>query len=143
MRQKCPNGYEVVHEDEAVVGQVEHTHTETETRPPPVLGVGGDPRAMARASRWHVRRLGVPLGKTEETTRQTTNYENVTEWRIYYRAKQPGPPGPVGQPPARLRRSSIVCPCLGITYAKNATCVLQRRNSLHFLCGLCVLLRPQ
>ena len=82
MRQQCPNGYEVVHEEESVVGQVAHTHTETESRPPPALSIGG------------VASVAVPLGNTEEKTRETTNYENVTEWRIYYRAKPPGPPAP-------------------------------------------------
>ena len=90
IRQKCPAGYEVVGEEEAVVGQVAHTHSETESRPPPAIGIGP---------------LAVPLGKGEERTRETTNYDNVTEWRIYYRAKQPGPPGPLAPPGASAPRS--------------------------------------
>jgi hypothetical protein len=82
MRQKCPNGYEVVCEEESVVGQVAHTHTESETRPPPSVSIGG------------VASVAVPLGNTEERTRETTNVDNVTEWRIYYHARQPGPPAP-------------------------------------------------
>jgi hypothetical protein len=82
IRQQCPGGYEVVHEEESVVGQVAHTHTDSETRPPPTVNLGG------------VVGVAVPLGNTEERTRETTNFENVTEWRIYYRAKQPGPPAP-------------------------------------------------
>jgi len=100
IRQKCPSGYEVVGEEEAVVGQVAHTHTESETRPPPTLNFGGVQSDANREGRNEhgaaaFAGVAVPLGKTEETTRQTTNYQNVTEWRIYYRAKSPGPPSPL------------------------------------------------
>lgn len=82
MREKCPAGYEVVHEEEFVVGQEAHTHSETESHPPPTVSLGG------------VASVALPVGPNEERTRETTKYENVTEWRIYYRAKPPGPPVP-------------------------------------------------
>jgi hypothetical protein len=99
MRQKCPNGYEVVREEEAVVGQVTHTRTETDTRPTPTLNFGGvQSDATKEGKSEHgsaaFAGLAVPLGKTHEDSRQTTNSDNVTEWRIYYRVKQPGPPAP-------------------------------------------------
>ena len=101
MRQKCPNGYEVVGEEEAVVGQVAHTHTDTETSHSPTLNLGGvqsDTNKEGKSEHGSAAFAGlaVPLGKTEETSRQTTNYQNVTEWRIYYRAKSLGPPAPSG-----------------------------------------------
>jgi hypothetical protein len=87
MRQKFPNGYEVVAEEEEVVGQTAHTHTETETNPSPTLNLGGT-KSNAFAG------VAVPLGSTEEKTQQTTKYENVTEWRIHFRAKSPTAPPP-------------------------------------------------
>jgi hypothetical protein len=102
IRQKCPSGYEVVYEEEAVVGQVAHTHTETETTPSPTLNFGGGKTETNREGNSEhgsgaFAGLAVPLGKTEEKSRQTTNTQDVTEWRIYYRAKSPGPPAPAGQ----------------------------------------------
>jgi hypothetical protein len=101
MRQKCPAGYEVVREEESVVGQVAHTHTESDTHAPPTLGIGGvqtdtNKEGRSEHSSSGFAGIAVPLGQTHETTRQTTNYDNVTEWRIYYRAKTPGPPPPNG-----------------------------------------------
>jgi hypothetical protein len=105
MRQKCPQGYEVVYEEEAVVNQVAHTHTDTQTQAPPVLGLGGvqtDGKKDSKSGSF--AGLAVPLGSGHETSQQTTNYDNVAEWRIHYRAKQPtqpgqpAPAGPVAQP---------------------------------------------
>ncbi len=110
IRQKCPNGYEVVGEEEAVVGQVAHTHTETETTPSPTLNLGGGKTEINKDGNSEhgsgaFAGVAVPLGKTEEKSRQTTNYQDVTEWRIYYRAKSPGPPAPAGPPGSFAPRS--------------------------------------
>jgi hypothetical protein len=96
IRQKCPAGYEVVYEEEAVVGQTAHTHTETETNPSPTLNLGGHNSEHGSGG---FAGVAVPLGTTEEKSRQTTTYEDNTEWRIYYKAKAPGPPAPAGQVP--------------------------------------------
>jgi hypothetical protein len=101
MRQKCPNGYEVVGEEEAVVGQVAHTRTETETNQSPTLNLGGvksetNKEGHSEHGSGAFAGLAVPLGPTEERSRQTTNTRDVTEWHIYYRAKSPGPPAPAG-----------------------------------------------
>jgi hypothetical protein len=99
MREKCPNGYEVVCEEEAVVAQTVHTHTDTETTPSPTLNFGGaktetNTNGNSEHGSGAFAGVAVPLGKTEEKSRQTTNTQNVTEWHIHYRAKRPGPPGP-------------------------------------------------
>ena len=80
MRQKCPNGYEVVAEEEAVVGQVANTHTETETTPSPTLNFGGSKTEINKDGNSEhgsgaFAGVAVPLGKTEEKSRQTTNYQ--------------------------------------------------------------------
>lgn len=72
IRKKCPNGYEIVGENEVVTGQTSHTDTQTDTQQAPALAVGG---------------LAVPLGQTQQNTQQTTRYTDVTEWRIEYRRK--------------------------------------------------------
>src|SRR5258708_22635815 len=41
MRQKCPSGYVIDHEEEVVTGSVTHTDAETETQKSPTLLVGG------------------------------------------------------------------------------------------------------
>jgi hypothetical protein len=88
IRQKCPNGYEIVGEGEAVTGQVAHTDSHTESRPPPTLSFGGEADSGKKGDRSaSFAGLAIPLGKTQETTNQTTQYSNVTEWRISYRAK--------------------------------------------------------
>jgi hypothetical protein len=102
IRQKCPSGYEVVYEEEAVVGQTANTHTETETTPSPTLNLGGVKTDTNRqGDNEHgsgaFAGVAVPLGDTKEKSHQTTDYQNITEWRIYYRAKSPGPPAPTGQ----------------------------------------------
>jgi hypothetical protein len=111
IRQKCPAGYEVVYEEEAVVGQVAHTRSHTDTQEAPTLGLGGiqtDGNKNSKNGSGSFAGLAIPLGNTQETTRQTTNTNNVTEWRIHYRARSPipsiaaappGPPGTVGPPP--------------------------------------------
>jgi hypothetical protein len=100
IRQKCPAGYEVVSEEEATVGQVAHTQSHTDTNAAPTLNFGGGQSDSNREGRSEhgsssFAGIAVPLGQTHETTRETTRYENVTEWRIYYRAKSPGPPSPM------------------------------------------------
>lgn len=92
IRQKCPNGYEVVHEEESVTGQVVHTDTRSEVRPPPTLGIGGvDGESGKGKSGDHSSGMfagvAIPLGNAEEKTKQTTHVSDVTEWRIHYRAK--------------------------------------------------------
>ena len=92
MRQKCPNGYEVVHEAEAVVGQVTHTHAQTDTQQAPTLLVGGGSGTAEKTRRGerHADSFGgfaLPLGETQQTTQASTTSQNITEWRIQYRAK--------------------------------------------------------
>jgi hypothetical protein len=118
IRQKCPNGYEVVCEEEAVVGQTVHTHTDTETTPSPTLNFGGvktetNKNGTSEHGSGAFAGLAVPLGKTEEKSRQTTNTQDVTEWHIHYRAKRPGPPapvGPVGSPPPPAPAGQLASP---------------------------------
>jgi hypothetical protein len=96
IRQKCPAGYEVVYEEEAVVGQVTDTHTDTKTDQAPTLNLGGlkgDSGKDGKSSSVFAG-VGVPLGQTREKTDQTTNSRDLTEWRIYYRAKSASPPAP-------------------------------------------------
>jgi hypothetical protein len=85
IRQQCPQGYEIVWEREEVTGQAAHTNSRTEQRGMNIgpIGLGG-----------------------EERTKSTTNYSDVTEWRIFYRAKGAGPEivsraVPMQQPAAR------------------------------------------
>jgi hypothetical protein len=103
MRQKCPAGYEVVREEEAVVGQVAHTHTDTQTQAPPTFGLGGiqaDGDKRDKTGSAAFAGLAIPLGTTKESKQQTTNYDDVTEWRIYYQAKSPAAPNPANPPGA-------------------------------------------
>ena len=67
MAQHYPNGYEVIREEETVVGQVTTNNTQTnhETKPTP----------------------SPFLAKEETQTRETTSTQDRTEWRIYYRPK--------------------------------------------------------
>jgi hypothetical protein len=79
IREKCPD-FEIVHEEEVVVGQTAHTNTETDVNGPGSIVVGGGKKG-ARAG------IAVPLGPTQRTTVQTTSYEDITEWRITYRPR--------------------------------------------------------
>jgi hypothetical protein len=110
MRQKCPSGYEVVREEEEVVGQTAHTNTHTDTNPSPTLNFGGVQSDSNREGKNEhgsssFAGIAVPLGPTHENSRQTTNYQNVTEWRIYYRAKSPSPPAAAPPNPLTASRS--------------------------------------
>lgn len=73
MREKCPSGYEIVREEEVVTGQTAQVNTQTTTTPPPDLVLGGV--------------VAIPMGEAEHHTQQTTQYRDMTEWRIHYRAK--------------------------------------------------------
>lgn len=95
MRQKCPAGYEIVREEEAVVGQTAHADTHTETSPTPTLNFGGESDKKDGSSTF--AGLAVPLTPTHEKKQQTTNTTNLTEWRIYYRVKSASPPAPAAQ----------------------------------------------
>ena len=59
MRQKCPDGYEIVHEGEAVTGQTHDTDT-------------------------GIIRDSFPMGPSEQHIHQQTRVTDITEWRIIY-----------------------------------------------------------
>lgn len=67
MNEHFPEGYEIDHEEEVVVGQQVHTHTD---------GTGAT-----------IFRSG-PIELTSGTAESTTTTTDNTEWRIYYRRKQ-------------------------------------------------------
>jgi hypothetical protein len=69
----CPGGYVIDREAEVTVGEVAHTTTATDTHGVPLL---------------------TPLGlaPSTATTEQTTSYQPVKEWHIWFRPK--------GAPPA-------------------------------------------
>lgn len=69
MAKHCPQGYEVVREEEVVTGTTEHTHTNVEKTGNPLLAA-------------------VHIAPVNERTNQTTTYQNQTEWRIFFRARQ-------------------------------------------------------
>jgi hypothetical protein len=68
MAKRCPQGYVVEGEEEVVVGQTQYVDTNTEKSGDPVLAA-----------------LHVAL--VNEHTKQTTTYQNQTEWRIRFRGK--------------------------------------------------------
>jgi hypothetical protein len=72
---KCPNGYVIEREAEVVTGQTVTTNTTTDSTPPPVVGVPLGPDGIALAS----------FGPTTDHIRHTTNVQDRTEWRIWYR----------------------------------------------------------
>lgn len=73
MAQKCPNGYEVVEEQEVVVGQ-KQTTSQTVDR----------------------QNLGAKNGNRERSTAsQVTSVADQTEYRITFRSKSPGAAGGV------------------------------------------------
>jgi hypothetical protein len=69
MMNHFPDGYEVVREEEAVVGQTSSTNVQ-ESRSPIVVGNKAIP------------------GLETTSTNATTSVRDHTEWRIYYRHKQ-------------------------------------------------------
>jgi hypothetical protein len=100
IQEKCPDGYEIVWEEEAVTGTVAHTNAYTDTREAPALVFGGAEGAAERTPRKKgpgererysesFGGVAIPLGETEQTTRQTTTYRNITEWHIHYRKAAP------------------------------------------------------
>ena len=65
MRQCCPHGYQVVSEEEVVVGQVQHTHVNT--------AQSGNPTLAA-----------LHLDKVNTQTNETTSFDDKKEWRITF-----------------------------------------------------------
>jgi hypothetical protein len=77
MRAKFPGGYVIEKEEEVVVGQTQHTFTNTQR--------SGDATLAA-----------LHIAPVNENTNQTTSVEDQKEWRIYFRAAA----GPGQGPPA-------------------------------------------
>jgi hypothetical protein len=67
MRANCPQGYTIVKEEEVVVGQTQHTQTNTDRSGSQVLAA-------------------LHIDPVNEKTNQTTFYDDKKEWRIYYQA---------------------------------------------------------
>lgn len=90
---KCPNGYEIVREEEVATGTVSHTNSQTDTREAPSALFGGGNNRTEKSGKQGERSsstfggIAVPLGETQQTTQRTTTVRDVTEWRIYYRAR--------------------------------------------------------
>lgn len=92
IRQKCPNGYVIEREEEAVTGTVMHTNGQTRTRETPSLLLGGtEEQTVKRGNRERtsasIGALAIPLGDVEQHSEQTTTAQNLSEWRIVYRTK--------------------------------------------------------
>ena len=68
IREKCPQGYEIEREGEAVVGHTHFVQTNTQTT--------GDPLLAA-----------LRIAPVEKVSNETTSVLDQTEWRIYYRSK--------------------------------------------------------
>jgi hypothetical protein len=67
MKERCPRGYQIVSEEEVVVGQVQHTHVNTDRT--------GDPTLAA-----------LHIAPVSTRTNETTTTEDKKEWRITFRA---------------------------------------------------------
>lgn len=91
IKQKCPNGYEIVQEEEFVTGQVARTDSRTKTDRAPTLDLGRfhNDAEESEGSSTSLAGLSIPLGKTRQETHETTNYTDLKEYRIYYRPKSP------------------------------------------------------
>jgi hypothetical protein len=91
IRQKCPDGYEVVQEEEFVTGQVARTNSRTKTKQAPSLDLNALQNDARRSEDAGISFTGlsIPLGRTEEVTDETTNYTDVTEYRFHFRPKTP------------------------------------------------------
>jgi hypothetical protein len=74
MKERCPRGYQVVSEEEVVVGQVQHTHTNVDRT--------GDPTLAA-----------LHIAPVTTKTNETTTTTDVKEWRITFRSLD-APPAP-------------------------------------------------
>jgi hypothetical protein len=89
MREKCPDGYEIVQEEEVVTGQVTHMTSQTKTKEAPSLDLGKvaydsrDPDNNAAS----LAGVSIPLGKKQEDVDATTDSQDVTEYHIHYRPK--------------------------------------------------------
>jgi hypothetical protein len=86
MKEKCPQGYTIVNEEEVVTGQVQHTQVNTDRS-------GNDTLAALH------------LDKLETRTNQTTTVEDRKEWRITFRPKDAAP-----DVPARVIQTGGVVP---------------------------------
>lgn len=93
IKERCPNGYEIVREEEVVTGQVSHTDARTDTQEAPAFVLGGGESNTSKGRNGTSRTSGsfgglaVPLGETQQKTTEVTRYSNVTEWRITFRPK--------------------------------------------------------
>lgn len=89
MREKCPEGYEIVMEEEVVTGQVTHTDSRTKTKEAPSLDLGRIPYDSQDPENNAASLAGVtiPLGKKQEDVAATTSSRDVTEYHIHYRPK--------------------------------------------------------
>jgi hypothetical protein len=89
IREKCPDGYEVVMEEEVVTGQVTHVESRTKTKEAPSLDLGKiaydsqDPENNAAS----LAGVKIPLGRKQEDVNATTSSRDVTEYHIHYRPK--------------------------------------------------------
>ena len=89
--EKCPDGYEIVQEEEVVTGQVAHTNSRTKTERAPRLDLGRfhNDAEESEGKTTSLAGLSIPLGKTRHETRETTRFTDLKEYRIYYRPKSP------------------------------------------------------
>jgi len=89
MQKKCPKGYEIVREEEVAVGQTARTHTDTDTQTPPAFLVGGDQSSNSKNGKTNSSgaAMAVPLGETRAVSDRTTTYQDITEYRIWFRPK--------------------------------------------------------
>jgi hypothetical protein len=93
IRQRCPNGYDIIREEETVMGTLAHTNSQTNTREKPALVLGGANQSSGMKNGQGDRDslafggIAIPLGETEQKTEQTTTYRDLKEWRIHYRAR--------------------------------------------------------
>ena len=89
--QNCPDGYEIVQEEEFVTGQVARKNSRTKTERAPRLDLGRfhNDAEESDGNTTSLAGLSIPLGKTRQETNETTRYTDVTEYRIYYRPKSP------------------------------------------------------
>ena len=79
MKQSCPHGYQIVGEEEVVVGQVTHTHVNTDRT--------GDPTLAA-----------LHIAPVQTRTNETTSTEDKKEWRITFRSNDAPAPIVTGPP---------------------------------------------
>lgn len=68
MSKQCPGGYKVIREEEVVVGQTTTNNTQRDTTEMPIV-------------------KGLVNG-VQETTRQSTEVHDRTEWRIWFQKNQ-------------------------------------------------------